>query len=111
MEDIRAAMNDSVECHGSFHKNMQEDIFRGMAFCDIMSLAMILVLSIPRRAFLTPLVYTLMLRTRYNSASGAKYHQPIWAQFGTKVQPYINRAPVSVRKAAAFLQQWFTGRR
>jgi hypothetical protein len=82
-----------------------------MAYSEVTALAEIAAKSIPRRAFLTPMVYTLMLRTRYNSPSGVKYHQPVWQQLGAKVQPYINKSPEVVQKAVRFVLQWFTGRR
>ena len=87
---------------------MQEDLFWTMAFLDVTALPLVIVTCLMRRSFLLPFGYTQMLRTRYHSTTGAKYHQPVWRQVGTKLQPYIAKAPPQAQSGVQWVQQWFT---
>jgi hypothetical protein len=79
-----------------------------MALTDIASLPLLVVVSLRARAFLAPIIYVQMLRVRYSSISGSKYHKPVWAVFGQRAQPYVAMAPQRVQTVVQMAVRWFT---
>ena len=72
---------------------LQEAEFMAMAAADIAALPLLVITSFLQRSFLLPISYAMLLRTRYHSPSGSKYHQAVWQKVDARLQPYVDRAP------------------
>ena len=78
---------------------VQAALFELMALMDISMLPMIIVLAMLRRmSIVLPFVYLNLLYQRYHHPAGAKYHQPVWSQFGNRVQPYKEKLPPALQR-------------